>query len=68
MAYTDSNVTARLTVDILSSLKTCPAPLFPSLCSDCQTIVRGIALVGGGVGGGVGREGREGEIAAFIVF
>lgn len=28
MAYTDSNVTARLTVDILSSLKTCPAPLF----------------------------------------
>ncbi len=65
MAYTDSNVTARLTVDILSSLKTCPAPLFPLLCSDCQTIVRGIALVGGGGGG---REGREGEIAAFIVF
>lgn len=35
MAYTDSNITARLTVDILFSLKTCPAPLFPLLCPDC---------------------------------
>lgn len=48
MAYTDSNVTARLTVDILPSFKICAAPLFPSVCSDCQAIVRGIAWGGGG--------------------
>lgn len=56
MGNTDSNVTARLTVDILSFLKTCPSPLFPLFCEGCQTIVGGMAPRG--LGGGVRRDSR----------
>lgn len=58
MACADSDRAARLTVDILSSLKTCPASLFSSLCSDCQTIVKRYSS---------GGDWGEGQKAAFQV-
>lgn len=60
MDNADSDVTGRLTVDILPSLKTRPAPLFPRLCLRLPDYCQSYRTVGGGVGG-------CGEIAAFIV-
>lgn len=54
MACADSNRAAGVTVDILSSFKTCPASLFSSLRSDCQTIIKGTV-----VEGGAGRKGKD---------
>lgn len=47
MACADSNRAVGVTVDILSSFKTCPASLFSSLRSDCQTIIKGTVVEGG---------------------